>query len=472
MQTISENTYKSRDRAALGSLLLHARELAKKKGQMQIVSISLGTRYMDPLAVLESIYEPNQMHFYLEHPAGEEAVAGAEAVVEASFDGPDRFDKVREFSKSVLDNTLLIGDLGEVFAGPHFFTSFTFFDDVQGGVFPSARVFLPFWQVARKGGSYSAVANIPVLPEADVESLAARVWAANARFNEFDYDANASKEDKKPELAKLSEVGGQGWYQEAVKNAVERIRNEEFKKIVLARAVDLEREDAFDPMGTLERLREKYPLCFPCSVANGKGQSFIAAAPERLLKVSGGRVQTEAVAGSAPRGKTAAEDAGYGRSLFESDKDLREHQFVIDSIVGHLKSLGMTPEFQSMPRLKKLANVQHLNTPIEAKLPEGIHFLDVAKLLHPTPAVGGAPLEAARAAIAEIENFDRGLYAGAIGWFNYKGEGELVVGIRSALIDGNRARVYAGGGIVQGSNPQREMQETEIKLQAILGNLR
>jgi menaquinone-specific isochorismate synthase len=217
----------------------------------------------------------------------------------------------------------------------------------------------------------------------------------------------------------------------------------------------------------LNGLRQRFPDCYAFSAATGRGPSFIGASPERLVRVSQNVFETEALAGSARRGLGASEDAALAAALQHNEKDLREHRHVVDSIVRRLAPLGLELEFDESPAIRRLANVQHLATPIRATLPDGVRLLDALARLHPTPAVGGTPREAAVKAIRELEGFPRGLYAGALGWLNARGGGEFFVGIRSALIDGASARVYAGAGIVSGSEPDREYTETELKFHAV-----
>ena len=225
------------------------------------------------------------------------------------------------------------------------------------------------------------------------------------------------------------------------------------------------------PLRVLNGLRQRYPDCYAFSLSNGCGQSFIGASPERLVRVSQGVLETEALAGSAPRGAGASEDAALAAGLLASEKDLREHRLVLDSIVRRLESLGLQLEFAAKPGVRRLANVQHLHTPVRAVLPDSVRLLDALTRLHPTPAVGGSPREAAVAHIRELEGFPRGLYAGALGWLNARGGGEFFVGIRSALVDGAAARVFAGAGIVAGSVPENEFAETELKFKALLDAL-
>lgn len=482
MEIASEKILSTCDYNSVSDFLQYCQKLAIEKGLMQIASISLPIERLDPLAALQSIYNTEGIHFYFEHPENDFAIATTEVALHGVFEGPERFKRVKDFASEVLENTIIFGDREDSqdsLVGPHFITSFTFNDvaennDGNASVFHPARIFLPAWQLVRSGSRSFLTANVGIDSESDIEFLAQEVWSAYLKFNSFDGSAMEMERESKGQPAKFKEleVGGIGWHEKAVEQAIEYIVAGEYEKIVIARAVDIVAKKAFDPLRTLNRLRQVYPLCRSCFITNGIGQSFICATPERLLKVANDKIITEALAGSIARGSSEVEDEALGKVLLESSKDIYEHQLVVDSIVERLRSLGINPEFNNKPQLKKLANVQHLHTPIEAKLPKEIHFLDVASKLHPTPAVCGTPLEASRKAIAKIENFDRGLYAGVLGFFDYKGNGELVVGIRSALLDGCKARLYAGGGIVNGSNADNERRETDIKLGAMLGNLR
>jgi menaquinone-specific isochorismate synthase len=180
-----------------------------------------------------------------------------------------------------------------------------------------------------------------------------------------------------------------------------------------------------------------------------------------------GWLTTEALAGSVRRGTSASEDAALGGALLGDEKELREHRLVIASIERRLAPLGIEPAHPAKPTLLRLANVQHLHTPVQAALPAGVRLLDALARLHPTPAVGGTPREAAVPCIRALEGFPRGLYAGALGWIDAHGGGEFFVGLRSALIDGATARVYAGAGIVAGSSAEKEFAETELKFRAM-----
>ena len=451
---------------ALRAFLEQCRAAVLKDGRPRLVSISLAVDALDPLAVLESIFEPGEPHFYAERPNLETAISGAEVAVAHEASGTERFASVQRFIDDTLENAIAVGDVDAPFGGPHFFAAFAFNADAESGdAFPAARVFVPRWQVARAGSTTTAVANLLITPNADLAAMAARVWRAHGKFSQFRYrETNGVFDGSKPKFT-THEAGD---YRAAVARALKRIENGEFEKIVLARAMDLETSAPLHPLRVLNGLRQRFPECYAFSLANGRGQSFIGASPERLLRVSKGVLETEALAGSIARGSSASEDAALGSTLLRSEKDLREHRLVLETIVSRLSQLGLKLEYSAQPGLRRLANIQHLNTPVRAALGENVRLLTALGSLHPTPAVGGSPAAAAIARIRELEGFSRGLYGGAIGWVNARGGGEFFVGIRSALVDGAAARVYAGAGVVAGSDPEKEFAETEWKFRAML----
>ncbi|WP_404421757.1 isochorismate synthase MenF [Nibricoccus sp. IMCC34717] len=458
----------SDSREALHAFFAQCQLVARKRGRAQLVSITLPVDALDPLAVLESIFEPVERHFYLERPAEDFSVAGAESALCFTADGESRFAELQARISETWENALVVGDQGLPFSGPHFFLAAAFFNRAEREeVFPAVTAFIPRWQVARVGGRSVAVANTVIEPEGDLLPWVERVWRARGKFRAFDYSSPDFTDQRLPSRSVVAEVGSENGYVRSVSEAVAAIQSGEFAKIVLARAKDLVADQALHPLRVLNGLRERYPDCYAFSVGNTTGQSFIGATPERLMRMRAGRFETEALAGSARRGGSASEDAAVGGALLRSHKDLQEHQVVIDSIARRLKPLGLVLEALPAPRLRKLANVQHLQTALEARVPEGVAPLAILDALHPTPAVGGSPREAAVSRIRAWEPFPRGLYAGALGWLDAKGACEFVVGLRSALIDGPRARLYAGAGLVAGSVPAEEWAETELKFKAM-----
>ena len=454
---------------ALGSFFAQCEAAAVRDGHAKLVSISLQVDALDPLAVLESIFAPGEPHFYAERPDIASAIAGAEPAAMFTAHGAGRFAAVQSWMDEMLAHTIAVGDVSAPFGGPHFFAAFSFFDEVEPGEpFPAAQVFVPRWQVARAGAVTTAVANVLIEPQAELGPLVERVWRAHAKFRGFSYAAAPAAVVQGAASFKRHENGD---YRAVVGQALNRIGAGEFGKIVLARAQDVTAAVSLHPLRMLNGLRQRFTDCYAFSLANGRGQSFIGASPERLVRVSKGGLETEALAGTIRRGTGASEDAALADTLLHSIKDRHEHRLVIEAITARLQKLGLRPEFADVPGLRRLANVQHLHTPVRATLPPTVRLLEVLAALHPTPAVGGTPQAAAMARIRELEGFPRGLYAGTLGWMNARGGGEFFVGLRSALVEGIRARVYAGAGIVAGSTPEKEFAETELKFKAMLDAL-
>lgn len=453
---------------ALLAFLTQCRDAAVRDGHAKLVSISLAVDALDPLAVLESIFEPAEPHFYAERPASATAIAGAEIALAHETRGSNRFAEVQRWVAEAIQHTIAVGDVGAPFGGPHFFAGFAFRDETEAGEpFPASFVFVPRWQVALAGTTTTAVANLQVTPDADLGALAMRVFRAHQKFRSFGF-ADGEPAESAERRAPTFGIREAGDYRAAVARALRHIESGELKKIVLARAKDLAADQPLHPLRMLNGLRQRFPDCYSFSFAQGRGPSFIGASPERLVRVSKGQLETEALAGSMRRGATASEDAALAAALLRSEKDRREHRAVLDDIVARLAPLNIRPEFAAQPTIRRLANVQHLDTPVRAVLPDQVQVLDVLAAMHPTPAVGGNPRAAAMARIRELEGFPRGLYAGALGWLNARGGGEFFVGIRSALVQGATARVFAGAGIVAGSTPEKEFAETELKFKAML----
>ncbi|MEZ4458244.1 MAG: isochorismate synthase [bacterium] len=248
------------------------------------------------------------------------------------------------------------------------------------------------------------------------------------------------------------------------------------EKVVLARALTQVGQRDIDIPLTLHTLLARYPDCFVFAIRPGGSQHgpspvFLGATPERLVRVTHGRMVTEALAGSAPRGVSSHMDERLANDLLRSDKDRHEHDVVCarveEALEDHVENLK-----RGAKQVKRLRNVQHLHTAIEADLRPGVGVIEIVEALHPTPAVGGHPQGRALALIREIEPFPRGLYAGTAGWFDSRGDGEFGVLIRSGLISGNEVVLYAGAGIVAGSEPELEARETRVKLGAVLESLR
>ena len=260
-------------------------------------------------------------------------------------------------------------------------------------------------------------------------------------------------------------------YESLVADAVKAISSGELGKVVLARTHE---ETDVDPTAVIARLRARYPTCAVFSFAIGDRQ-FLGASPEQLVSLDGRQVRTAALAGTTGVGWDDTTDQGLAAEMLASAKIRAEHQFVVDDITQRLAALGLVGETPPEPEVLRLARLQHLRTPITARIERragGVSDMDVlrvAGVLHPTPAVAGTPTAAAVNWLESREAFDRGWYAAPVGWCDLDGNGELRVALRSALVDEHRtATLFSGAGIVADSVPQDELAETGVKLRALL----
>ena len=241
-------------------------------------------------------------------------------------------------------------------------------------------------------------------------------------------------------------------------------------KVVLARRVDLRSSIDIDQENALRRLAAGAPEGTIYAFVRG-GRTFLGATPERLVRTAGRDFETVAIAGSAPRGATAAEDAALAAALFASEKEREEHAVVVEMLRGSLSPLAETLEVGATPGILPLRHVQHLVTQVRGRLRDQAGLLALAERLHPTPAVGGEPRDLALEMIAEHEGIERGWYAGPIGWLGADGDGELMVALRCGLVMGRDATLFAGCGIVADSEPSREWEESRMKLRPVFSAL-
>lgn len=282
---------------------------------------------------------------------------------------------------------------------------------------------------------------------------------------------SAPPEDPFLEAPQTRSVLAASHFSEAVRRATAQIADGEFEKVVLARELEVVAAQPWDVPAVLERLSASFPDCFVFGVGRGTG-SMVGASPELLLRREGQRAETVALAGSARRSDDPSVDEHLAAGLLQSTKDRHEHQLVVQRITGALRPASLWVTAQPQPQVISVANIHHLATPIRAQLRGHSGLLELVDELHPTPAVGGTPSVAALEAIPQLEGFDRGWYTGPIGWIDRAGDGEFFVGLRSGVIRGSVARLFAGVGVVGASDPHDELAETEVKLQAVLSALR
>jgi menaquinone-specific isochorismate synthase len=266
-----------------------------------------------------------------------------------------------------------------------------------------------------------------------------------------------------PDSFRLESARTHGDFRRLVADTVTAIRTTDLDKVVLVREVTVEANRDLHA-GSLHRaLRRLYPSCAAFSL-----DGFVGASPESLVERNGLTFSSHPLAGTVGRSGDEETDAALEDALLHSDKDRIEHRVVVDAISGALRPVCAVLDVPDEPSVVRLRNVSHLGTLVTGRLARPVSSIELAALLHPTPAVAGTPTAAALEWIRMHEQLDRGPYGGPVGWLNASGDGEWFVGIRAGLVQGTKARLFAGAGIVADSDPDEELVETQLKLQALL----
>jgi salicylate biosynthesis isochorismate synthase len=443
---------------------------ARRSGSRVLASVTAVCEgEVDPTAVVAASRRTGESWFCLEQPDREgSALAALGSAWWLEERGRDRFALVARRWRSLVASTAADSPEGPPGSGLVAVGGFAF--AAEGGASPGwegfspASLIVPELSLVRRAERAWITVNVTIEPDDVVGDLLERV----------DRRLRALQERPLPLLdpapAGTYEVVSTmppSHYEEAVARAVGRIRAGELEKIVLAREVEVHAPVEHDPPAVIGLLREAFPTCYVFAVGRGEA-TFLAASPELLVRREGQRASTVALAGSTRRSADPAVDDHLGEQLLQSAKDREENAIVARRIAAALRPHSVWVTAASEPRLARVANIQHLAAPIRAQLASPIGAIELAGVLHPTPAVGAEPRQLAESLIPALEGLDRGWYAGPIGWTDAAGDGEFCVALRCALLRERLARCYAGGGIVRDSDPAAELAETEVKLQALL----
>jgi len=443
---------------------------ANALGRPVLLSVSRALRGVDDLLPLVAAARAAGASAALfERRAGGVALAGLGAAWAQDAAGPSRIADLALATRARFAEAVRDGDTPPVAVAAFGFGDALPDDDVWRG-FPAARVIIPRAALLRRDGGVALLLHTLVEPHADSAAVAQRLTRSVARLRAWSAAPARAGDDEAATRYATASVPEPATWKRAVRDTTADISAQRFAKLVLARSCHLTATRAFDCGRATARLRQAYPSCTTFWLGGAAGD-FLGATPEVLARVRAGALETAALAGTTARGTTTAADEALGRALVASDKDRREHALVVEAIAAALTPLCRGLVVEPAPRLLRLPNVQHLLTPIRARLAGDAHLLDVVARLHPTPAVGGHPRAAALAALAQREGLARGWYAGPVGWFDAAGDGEFTVAIRSALVRTHRAVLFAGAGIVAGSDPEAELAETRLKLQPLLSAL-
>jgi menaquinone-specific isochorismate synthase len=306
--------------------------------------------------------------------------------------------------------------------------------------------------------------SVLIVPQAVLGRRAGRAWLTTVRPAGAGADPlTLLQPPRRPSRVSWSDgtLSAPQW-ERAVAAAVAQIRAGRLGKTVLARDLRAQAAGPIDVRVLLNRLAGRFPACYTFAVAG-----LVGATPELLVRRRGDRVESLVLAGTTARGTTRADDAARGAALFASAKDREEHAYAAEMVGDALAPLCGELTVPAEPELLSLPNVMHLATPVHGRLDRERSVLDVVAALHPTPAVCGTPTDVALDLIRDLEAMDRGRYAGPVGWVDARGDGEWGIALRCAEVDGPRARLFAGCGIVADSDPEAELAEAQTKFRVM-----
>lgn len=444
------------------------------------------------LCVAERLRESPPPWFYWESPTQETTWIAQGCARWLRAEGPRRFLRITESYRRLCRNSLSLCCTGvspgqgratrstqaDPPQGPLLVGGFSFFDTLDSTEWPGfapALFLLPEMALLRRAGNSWGVLQAWVHKRSAAPPLVRRLWQQTERLQEWNRSPGSPLSPVVQPLTRLSAQAGaplqstqlrprEAWLED-LREAQRRIHAGELSKLVLARAQDLRGSDPIDALKVLHALHT-HRQCYRFLFRPTPAACFLGATPERLAHLHGHTAYCEALAGSAPRGKDAEADRVLGVELLQHPKELQEHAIVAQGIAHALRGLGGLQQ-PAHPTLLRLAHVQHLHTPMQLHTRRHISLLALLRRLHPTPAVGGWPQKEALQWIAAHEPFARGWYAAPIGWLDHT-EGEFAVALRSALLQGPCARIFAGCGIVAASRTKHEYAETELKFRTML----
>lgn len=465
------------DRKGLEKLCLETLAQARSAGRPLLACFAFARGETDLLEFAQDDGAGEPFRFYWERPGDAFGLVAGGIASRHQAKGPGRFREIAAGLEPMLKSAVNGGCSS---GGPYALGGFSFFDEMDDSEWPgfgAAQMVVPKWILVRHRGAITAMISRLVAPDAEpaaiVEEMADDAMNLKSGGSAPAHHATRPAPAPAPEALPGWPGGeeGRGRWRKSVVRALAEIRAGRLSKVVLARTLDVISRNVRPPLPILKRLRHSYPDCFNFMINPGAGQIFLGASPEQLARFENGSVHMGALAGTTPRGRNPAEDEALAQRMLESSKERSEHQIVVDGIVNSVRALGRI-ERPPEPHVVKLSNVQHLHTPITLHAKHRLSVISMIERLHPTPAVGGFPGPAALEQIRKSENFERGWYAGPVGWMNARGEGEFAVALRACTLKDHRVRLFAGNGIVADSDPEQEYRETQLKMLPVLSAIR
>jgi menaquinone-specific isochorismate synthase len=458
--TIQETELKERGLLAISR--------AKKLGRSILISEVLKMETVNPL-LFYHIGKESYLgeRFFWKDPADEVIVVGLGISKQIQSDqATDRFFHVEKEWRKFLKDSIIYNPYKENGVGPLMFGGFSF-DPLKNKTelwskYADSLFHLPKYMLTITHGQTYLTTNIECTVNDD-ESLFQKVIEERNRILDtlqIQFQANFAT------LLDTREISPENWKQ-SVEEVVKTLKSGPLKKVVLARELRLYFDEPVEAETVLFHLIDMQHDSFIFAFESN-GDCFIGASPERLVKKQNDNVFSTCLAGSISRGKTEEEDAILGKQLLKDQKNLKEHGFVVEMIKEALEESCMEVILPDKPQLMKIRDIQHLYTPVIGKCHKDTSLLLLVERLHPTPALGGLPKKEAVEKIRQVEELDRGFYAAPLGWMDYQGNGEFAVSIRSGLIQGKEASLFAGCGVVADSDSESEYLETSLKFRPML----
>ncbi len=441
-----------------------------KLGRPILVSHTEQIDSIEPIEVFRRGRHLTDTAFYWARPDKDFTQVGVGSAFTIRGEGAERFEQAAHSWKHLLEEALIYNPADAWGSGPALFGGFSFDPTHESSPtwkgFGDAALVLPQIHLTSTGNYCYLTVN--TLLSAD-DSAAEQLEQLAHLYAQLETPAPLldTPVSNKFEIEEL--LSAETW-KEIVRETAADVAAGKYRKVVLARAAKVRGEVDFEVGGVLARLQASYPSAIVFAISRGE-KCFAGATPERLVRLEAGQFQTMALAGSIARGHISEEDFELGQQLLNSAKDRDEHAVVVDTIKEAVSKVCVEVNAPTEPQLLKLRNLQHLYTPITGKLAENNSILQLVGQLHPTPAVGGLPRLAAMELIREREQLDRGWYAAPIGWLDRRCDGEFAVALRSALLEGPEATLFAGCGIMGDSNPESEYAESNLKMRVMLNAL-
>jgi menaquinone-specific isochorismate synthase len=443
--------------------LTEGKKRAAELGRPVLVSSSERIKAdLDPVTLFAVATHLHDECNYWGVPVDRSWIIGAGSEAKIMVEEPDRFQRAKTALQEILSSAITDGDSATT---PVLMGAFRFDHrpQVNGNWvgFSDGLLSLPRIMVSRRPPDLWLTLNAFVKSGTNVESVQAECVASTAALLE-----EPSRERWKNDAEVVEETSREQW-RAGVGEALQAVKSGRLRKVTLARMAKAQSRSLILPEVVLRSLVENYPQCRVFAIRRGEA-CFVGASPEELVNLHGTAVTSTCVAGSAPRGISEYEDSHFSEGLLESAKEREEHEIVVDWVSDRMQGLCRELHWNEAPEVLRLGNVQHLATRFFGTAKNDANVLDFVNVLHPTPAVGGIPLEPALEMIRRVEAFDRGWYTGPVGWVDGNGFGEFAIALRCALIRGKDAFLYAGAGIVSASDADREYEETTLKLKPLL----